>query len=208
MPVEKSAGAIIFRRENDKIYYLSLHYPPSSRKRDSVGKEEGKPSSATRAKRRGGFAELRSSLTPRFAWTDEAPASAAKAPKPRSRVNSLRGKEYWDLPKGHIKKGEKEIETVRREVEEETGLKDIEFVDDFKEWIKYFFKFRGKNILKFVTFYLAETKEKDIKVSFEHLGFEWLSYEKAIEKLTFQNAKKILKKANKFLSEKGEKPLL
>ena len=173
MPVEKSAGAIIFRRENDKIYYLSLHYPPSSRKRGSAAEEEGKPS------------------------------SAAKAPKPRSRVNSLRGKEYWDLPKGHIKKGEKEIETVRREVEEETGLKDIEFVDDFKEWIKYFFKFRGKNILKFVTFYLAETKEKDIKVSFEHLGFEWLSYEKAIEKLTFQNAKKILKKANKFLSEKG-----
>ena len=162
MPVEKSAGAIIFRRENDKIYYLSLHYPPSSRKRDSVGKKEGKPSSAT------------------------------KAPK-----------EYWDLPKGHIEKGEKEIETVRREVEEETGLKDIEFVEGFKEWIKYFFKFRGKNILKFVTFYLAETKEKDIKVSFEHLGFEWLSYEKAIEKLTFQNAKKILKKANKFLSEKG-----
>ncbi|MDP2864190.1 MAG: NUDIX domain-containing protein [bacterium] len=145
MPVEKSAGAIIFRRENDKIYYLSLHYPSSS-----------------------------------------------KTPK-----------EYWDLPKGHIEKGEKEIETVRREVEEETGLKDIEFLDGFKEWIRYFFKFKEVNILKFVTFYLAETKEKDIKVSFEHLGFEWLSYEKAIEKLTFKNAKKILKKANEFLSEKG-----
>ena len=107
------------------------------------------------------------------------------------------------MPKGHIEKGEKEIETVRREVEEETGLKDIEFVDGFKERIKYFFKFREKNILKFVTFYLAETKEKDIKVSFEHLGFEWLSYEKAIKKLTFKNAKEILKKANEFLSEKG-----
>ena len=177
MPVEKSAGAIIFRRENDKIYYLSLHYPSSATRAAAKGEEEGKPSSS-------------------------------KAPKPRSRVNSLRGKEYWDLPKGHIEKGEKEIETVRREVEEETGLKDIEFLEGFKEWIKYFFKFKGVNILKFVTFYLAETKEKDIKVSFEHLGFEWLSYEKAIEKLTFQNAKKILKKANKFLSEKGEKPLL
>ncbi len=143
MPIEKSAGAIIFRRENDKIYYLSLHYP-----------------------------------------------SSPKTPK-----------EYWDLPKGHIEKGEKEIETVRREVEEETGLKDIEFEDGFKERIKYFFKFRGKNILKFVTFYLAETKEKDIKVSFEHLGFEWLSYEKAIKKLTFRNTKEILKKANQFLEK-------
>lgn len=161
MPVEKSAGAIIFRRENDKIYYLSLHYPSSATRAAVKGEEEDKPSSP-------------------------------KTPK-----------EYWDLPKGHIEKGEKEIETVRREVEEETGLKDIEFLEGFKEWIKYFFKFREKNILKFVTFYLAETKEKDIKVSFEHLGFEWLSYEKAIKKLTFKNAKEILKKANEFLSEKG-----
>ena len=96
MPVEKSAGAIIFRRENDKIYYLSLHYPSSATRAAAKGEEEGKPSSS-------------------------------KAPK-----------EYWDLPKGHIEKGEKEIETVRREVEEETGLKDIEFLEGFKEWIKYF----------------------------------------------------------------------
>ena len=27
MPKEKSAGAIIFRREDDRIYYLLLHYP-------------------------------------------------------------------------------------------------------------------------------------------------------------------------------------
>jgi len=143
MPVERSAGAIIFRKENDKVYYLLLHYP-----------------------------------------------SSAKA-----------ARDYWDLPKGHIEKGENEIETVRREVEEETGLKDIEFVEGFKEWIKYFFKFKGKNVFKFVTFYLVATKTKNVKVSFEHLGFEWLSYEKALEKLTFENAKEILKKANQFLQK-------
>src|ERR1035437_5062515 len=27
MPKEKSAGAIIYRRENNNIYYLLLHYP-------------------------------------------------------------------------------------------------------------------------------------------------------------------------------------
>lgn len=26
MPIEKSAGAVIFRKENNKIYYLLLHY--------------------------------------------------------------------------------------------------------------------------------------------------------------------------------------
>jgi len=146
MPVEKSAGAVIFRKANNKIYYLLLHYPSTTR-----GAE----------------------------------------------------KDYWDLPKGHIEKGEKEIDTVKREVEEETGLKDIEFVKGFKEWIKYFFKYQGKTIFKIVTFYLLKTKEKKVKVSFEHLGYDWLPFKETMEKLTFGNAKEILKKADKFLRENG-----
>ncbi len=31
MPLEKSAGAVVFRRENNKIYYLLLHYPSSAK---------------------------------------------------------------------------------------------------------------------------------------------------------------------------------
>ena len=145
MPIEKSAGAVIFRKEGNKIYYLLLHYP-----------------------------------------------SNAKAPR-----------EYWDFPKGHIEKGENLEETAKREVEEETGLKDIKLIEGFKEWIKYFFKFKEKNIFKIVTFFLAETKTKTVKVSFEHIGFKWLPYEEAIEKLTFKNAKEILKKANEFISKKS-----
>ena len=144
MPVEKSAGAVIFRRENNKIYYLLLHYPGASHRAD---------------------------------------------------------RDYWDFPKGHIEKGEKIEDTVKREVFEETGLKDIKIFPDFKKTIKYFFKFEGKNILKFVTFFLAETKEKDVKISFEHIGYEWLPYEEALEKLTFQNAKEVLKRAHKFLTK-------
>ena len=40
-------------------------------------------------------------------------------------------KEYWDLPKGHMEKGEQEKDTVVREVREETGLEDIEIFDGF-----------------------------------------------------------------------------
>ncbi len=143
MPVERSAGAIIFRKEGDTPFFLLLHYPSSSRAK----------------------------------------------------------KDYWDLPKGHIEKGEDEIGTIKREVEEETGLRDIDLVDGFKETIKYFFKWEGKTVLKFVTFYLAETKTKEIKVSREHIGFEWLPYKEALEQITFKNAKEILQKANEFLSK-------
>lgn len=141
MPFEKSAGAVIFRKEKGKIYYLLLHYPSSSRSQ----------------------------------------------------------KDYWDFSKGHIEKGEKELETVKREVEEETGIKDLKFIKGFKEWIKYFFKFKGENVFKIVTFYLAETKTEEIKISPEHIGYQWLLYEQAIEQLKFKNAKDILRKANQFV---------
>src|SRR4030042_2324115 len=108
-------------------------------------------------------------------------------------------KDYWDFPKGHIEKGEKEIETVKREVKEETGLEDIEIIEEFKEWIKYFFKFKDQTIFKIVTFYLAKTNKKDIIISPEHIGYKWLPNKEAMGQLCFHNSKDILTKANQFL---------
>ena len=48
--------------------------------------------------------------------------------------------EYWDLPKGKMERGENEEETVKREVEEETGMKNLRFVPGFKEKINYYYK--------------------------------------------------------------------
>ena len=145
MPIERSAGAVIFRRERGIIKYLLLHYPRGVRR-----------------------------------------------PSP-----------YWDFPKGHVERGEKLIETAEREVTEETGLTNIKFFEGFKSWIKYFFKYKSKTVVKVVTFFLAETKIKKVKISFEHKGFKWLPYEKSLEQLTFNNAKEILKKADDFLSKKS-----
>lgn len=114
-------------------------------------------------------------------------------------------KEYWDLPKGHIEKGEKLEDTAKREIEEETGLTDIKFAKGFKETIRYFFKFEDKNILKFVTFYLAETKTKDVKISEEHLDYKWLPYSPALKQLTYKNARDTIKKANEFLFQNSLK---
>ena len=106
---------------------------------------------------------------------------------------------HWDFPKGHIEANETDLEALKREVEEETGIKDIEVVRDFKEKIHYYYKLKKELISKDVVFYLAKTKTAQIKLSFEHIGSKWLPYKKAIEQLTFKNAKEILKQANKFL---------
>lgn len=108
-------------------------------------------------------------------------------------------KDYWDFPKGHTEKGEKEKETAQRELREETGLQKAEFLDGFREIIHYFFQFQGKRIFKTVVFYLGQTKEKTIIISPEHIGYQWLPYGEALKQLKFSNAKNVLGKAHDFL---------
>jgi len=140
MPLEFSAGAVIFRKEKNKTLYLILKY----------------------------------------------------------------GEGHWDFVKGHIGdkiKSEKAEETVIREAEEEAGITDLRFVEGFKNKIHYFFRKDGKTYSKTVTFFLAETKKKMIKLSFEHVGYKWLGYEDALKQITYDNAQMVLKKANSFLKK-------
>lgn len=106
-----------------------------------------------------------------------------------------------DFPKGNIEKGEKTIEAAERETKEEAGIDDLKFIDGFKETIKVFYKWEGELRLKFMTFFLAETKIRDVKISFEHKDYCWLPRKEAVEKLTFKNSKELLKKAEEILNK-------
>ena len=108
---------------------------------------------------------------------------------------------HWDFIKGKIEQGETEHETAIRETKEETGISDIEFVEGFEENINYNFQYEGELIYKEVVFYLAKTNTEIVKVSHEHLDYTWLDYNNAIEKITYQNAKNILSKANNLLQK-------
>ena len=103
---------------------------------------------------------------------------------------------HWDFVKGKKENGESYHQTAIREAKEETGITDIRFIDNFEEWIEYNFQFEGQLVQKKVVFFLAETKTKEITISFEHQNFVWMEYDEAIKKITFDNAKRILRKAN------------
>lgn len=107
---------------------------------------------------------------------------------------------HWDFVKGKMEKGETTHQTAIREAKEETGITDITFVENFEEWISYNFKYQGELVQKKVVFFLAETKTKEIKISHEHSGYTWLEYNESMEKTTFDNAKTVLTKAQKTLS--------
>jgi 8-oxo-dGTP pyrophosphatase MutT (NUDIX family) len=107
---------------------------------------------------------------------------------------------HWDFPKGHVEEGESEEQTARREIEEETGISQIEFEQGFREKMSYSFKRDGKDVPKEVVFFIAETKQKQVKLSHEHIGFVWLPYESAKKKLTYAGAKEMLQGAEEKLA--------
>jgi 8-oxo-dGTP pyrophosphatase MutT (NUDIX family) len=107
---------------------------------------------------------------------------------------------HWDFVKGKMEKNETTHETAIRETKEETGITDIVFAEKFEEWIEYNFKYQGELVQKKVVFFLAETKTKEIKISHEHSGYIWMDYNASMEKTTFDNAKTVLTKAEKLLS--------
>jgi bis(5'-nucleosidyl)-tetraphosphatase len=114
-------------------------------------------------------------------------------------------RDYWDFAKGHVDKGESELETVVRETVEETGINDLEFIDGFRETMKYFFRYKNKLIFKVVSFRLARTRSESVTLSGEHDDFIWLSYADACRILSFTNARGVMTKANEFL-EKNVRP--
>jgi len=110
------------------------------------------------------------------------------------------GSRHWGFPKGIIEVGGEEKEVATREVQEETGIIKVLFVDNFKEKIQYFYRLEGKTIHKEVVYFLAETNKTDVELSFEHSEYKWLQFEEALKKLSFKNVKTILKKAHKVIS--------
>jgi 8-oxo-dGTP pyrophosphatase MutT (NUDIX family) len=110
---------------------------------------------------------------------------------------------HWDFVKGNIENNETEKETVVRELKEETSIFEAQFVDGFREAIAYFYRRQGLTVHKEVVFYLMEAYTDKVILSYEHIGYIWLDYLHAMEKLTFKNAKDTLQKAHDFLKKNG-----
>ena len=109
---------------------------------------------------------------------------------------------HWDFPKGHVEEqDEHEMATAQRELEEETAIKDITFDPDYREPMYYEFnRGRKERVKKTVVYFVAETDVSEVTISFEHKGHKWLPYAKAMKRLTFDNARDLLEKAERHLT--------
>ena len=104
----------------------------------------------------------------------------------------------WTIPKGHIEPGETAKMTARREIEEETGLRNF----DVLMWLgKIHFKYRrtDKLVLMTTQIYLVQsldarempTGEKWMK------GIQWFSFNQALDLIEYEDIEKLMLIAKK-----------
>ncbi len=110
---------------------------------------------------------------------------------------------HWDFPKGNVEEGEQDLDTVRREVREETSIDRVKFMEGFRRKVEYNYKRGGRLVQKEVVYYLARTDVKDVRLSYEHKDYGWLEYEDALRRLTYRNSKLVLKDADALLKKAG-----
>ena len=105
---------------------------------------------------------------------------------------------HWGFPKGHVEKGETEAQTAKREIKEETNL-DVEINNNFRYTENYS---PAEGVEKEVVYFIAQKIGGEIKVQQEEVKeIEWLSFNEALEKLTYENSKELLRKAWKDLNK-------
>lgn len=115
-------------------------------------------------------------------------------------VKNLSG--AYGFPKGHVEGDESELETAKREIFEETGLRNLNFIEGFKD--EDLFPSPQKKVgLKQVIYFLAEFyDEKVVYPEQEILDVKLLDYQTAINIIKHDSTKRILTHANNFLLNK------
>ena len=105
-------------------------------------------------------------------------------------------KGHVSLCKGHVERDETELQTAEREIREETGL-EVEFVEGFRKTIAYSL---STDCMKTVVFFLAYAEHMDAREQEEEVrAIQWLPFEDAVEALTFDSTREILRQAEAFL---------
>jgi bis(5'-nucleosidyl)-tetraphosphatase len=110
---------------------------------------------------------------------------------------------HWDFPKGNIEAGETEKQAATREIREETGITDVEFLDGFRMKIEYKYRHGKRLVQKEVLLFLALTRTRQVTLSHEHIGFAWRKYDDAMQQLTYRNATNLLSAAKDYLQKRS-----
>ena len=121
-------------------------------------------------------------------------------------------KNFWQMPQGGVDRGEDFLKAAYRELREETSIKNVELIKEFKGTITYMLpdhllgiiwkgKFKGQKQKWFLMRFTGEESEINIKTKKpEFLDWKWIEIDKITETVVdfklhiYQEVKKRVKK--------------
>jgi len=106
----------------------------------------------------------------------------------------------WEFPKGGVEGQEELQQTAIREVKEEAGIDDFRLIDGFRQDYDYVFQASGDTIHKTVHLFIAKSFETSAELSREHSDHQWRDYEQAINTITQDGPRDVLRDAHEFLN--------
>ncbi len=90
------------------------------------------------------------------------PAAGGVVQNPAGEILSIYRLECWDLPKGKLEEGENLEENALREVQEETGVVNLELGDFLGHTYHTYTNKKGKRLLKDTAWYKMTSSDQDL----------------------------------------------
>lgn len=104
----------------------------------------------------------------------------------------------YGFPKGHMENAESELETAVRELREETNL-DVRVIPGFRWQLEYPFP-NKPDVMKIAVFFIGECIGEDIICQEAEVAEAmFVSFKRAIELLSFEDTRQVLKEADAFI---------
>jgi len=100
---------------------------------------------------------------------------------------------FWQMPQGGLDKNESFLHAAKRELEEETGIRNVQLIKEINGWLTYDLpknllgkiwggKFRGQKQKWFIMKFIGKKEEINIKTSNpEFLEWKWIDSSKLTE---------------------------
>jgi len=107
---------------------------------------------------------------------------------------------HWAFPKGGMEEGESEEKTALRELGEEAGIGVSTLMPDSRILEEYDIEEECGLVLKQVVYFIGLVDGLDVKIQKEEIqDFAWLSFDKALARMTYNSTRRVLRKANDYL---------